>query len=345
MAADLVLVDLPDLETYAGFLSRFANWTLFQTPEWLRFLERDHAGRTRVIALRRGGEVVGLLPCRERRFGPARVLASPFSGWNTPHMGPVLQPDVASEEFFGALERLLDAEGISHCELSSLDQRLHDREGWSREVAGSYVAPLFADPERLLAGYTKSCRKTIRQAQRKGVEVSFTDELVFIDTYYRQLRDVFGKRRMVPTYAKTRVEALWDALKPSGRLLTACAKVGDRVIATRIDVVGNGTLHSFGSASDQAMLGYSPNEILRHHVMAWAGGHGLTTYDLCGGGDYKHKFNASMRQSVRLTRSPLWLRTGRNVMRRLVQWRNSLSFLRKGGSPSRQDPQEAAVED
>jgi CelD/BcsL family acetyltransferase involved in cellulose biosynthesis len=333
MAADLVLVELPDLETYASMLTRFAGWNLFQTPEWLRFLEREHPGRTRVMALEHGGEVVGLLPGRQRSIGPARVLASPFPGWNTPHMGPVLRPDIAPEEFFGALERFLEGEGIPHCEVSSPDPRLSHREGWSREVGGSYVAPLYADPEKLLAGYTKSCRKTIRQAERKGVEVSFTEERAFIDLYYDQLRAVFGKRRMVPTYARSRVMALWEALKPSGRLLTAWAKVEGRVIATRIDMVGNGTLHAFGSASDLAMLSYSPNEILRHYVMVWAGGHGLTTYDLCGGGDYKHKFNASLHTTVRLIRSPLWLRTCRSVLRRFVRWKNGVSFLRKGEPP------------
>jgi len=341
MAADLRLVDLPDLEAYARLLPRFAGWSLFQTPEWLRFLDGDHRGRTRVIAIERAGSVVGLLPCREQRIGPARALASPFPGWNTPHMGPVLEPDIEPGQFFDALEGFLDAEGISHCELSSLDQRMQHREGWSQEVGASYVAPLYADPEVLLAGYTKSCRKTIRQAERKGVVVSFTDDRAFIDLYYRQLREVFGKSRRVPTYDKSRVVALWDALKPSGRLLTAWARVGERVVATRLDMVGNATLHAFGSASDQTMLSYSPNELLRHHVMAWAGGQGLATYDLCGGGDYKHKFNASLRQSVRLIRSPLWLRTGRTVVRRLVRWRNSLSFFRGTGSPTRPESEEA----
>jgi len=327
MAADFQLTELPNLEAYDGLLRNIHGWSLFHTPEWLRFLDEAQPGRSVLLALQRGTEVVGLLPGREQKIGPIRIFASPFPGWTTPYMGPILQQGVSPLAFFSALEAYLTAHGFHHCELVSSNPDFQVHQGWSVERMMTFVAPLASDPEALKAGYTKSCRKTIRQAQNKGVLVEFTDDPAFIDIYYQQLHEVFAKRKMLPTYPKSRIEALWKHLKASNRLLTTWAKVDGRVIATRIDMVGNGVLHSFGSASDQTMLHCFPNEILRHHVMAWAGQHGCTHYDLCGGGYYKHKFNALPQVSFRLIHSSLWLRWGRSAMRRFVYLKNALAFV------------------
>jgi CelD/BcsL family acetyltransferase involved in cellulose biosynthesis len=313
---DLVIDDLREPGLYARLYARCPDWTLYHTPEWLDFLDAAVPGRRLELGIWRGPDLVGLFPARERQLGPFRLFASPMPGWNTAQMGPIWLVPVESEEFWAALERFLKARRFHHTELVSADPRLWDRPGWQREVGHTFLAPLDPDPKRLLAGFGKSCRKIVRRAQRLGVRTEFTEDEKFIDIYYGQLEEVFAKRNLRPTYSKERVRLLWRHLKPTGRLLTAWAILDGQVIATRIDLVGNARLHSFGSASHRPALKAFPNEALRYFVMAWAGRNGMTTFDMTGGGTYKTKFGGRLADEIRLIRSPAMLRLGR----RLARW-------------------------
>jgi CelD/BcsL family acetyltransferase involved in cellulose biosynthesis len=308
-------------ESYADLLRACRDWTLYHVPEWLAFLDDVAPGRRLELGIYRGGCLVGLLPGREVRIGPLRLFGSPMPGWCTEYMGPVWMGSAGDDDFFAALERYLADAGFHHAEISRPPPAFPPREGWATESGMAYQADLTPDGEAMMAGFTKSCRKSIRRAQRAGVTVSFTDDEKFIDIYYSQLQEVFAKRDQRPTYSLERVRSLWRHMRPTGRLLTAWASVDGEVIATRIDLVGKSRLRSFGSASRQTALHYCPNELLRYFVMAWAGKQGLETYEMTGGGYYKEKFGANPVEVVRFIRSPSWLRLARNAARWWVYWR------------------------
>jgi len=313
---------LASASQYAELLPRTRNWTLYQTAEWQSFLDRLAMGDRICLGLYEEDRLVGVMAAREVRKGPLRFLGSPLPGWNTPYMGFAwLASPPPQEVVLPAIARFARENGYGHVEVVGLETTFPPTPGWSEERAETWIAAIASDPEAVLASYSKSCRKSVRRGLRNGVEPELTDDESFVDIYYRQLEEVFGKRGWVPTYPKERVHALWETLKPTGRLLTAWARQGDRIIATRIDIVGNRMLHSFGSASSQETLRLTPNECLRYHVMSWASQNGIARYDMSGRGDYKEKFNGTLVAHTRYMRSSRLLRLARSSAKRYVYWR------------------------
>ena len=323
-------------EEYDRLLSSTRGWTLYHTPEWQDFLDEVVKGKRLILGIYHSRKLIGFMPAREVKIGPFRLLGSPLPGWNTPYMGPVLLQDVDPSGFLWSLSCFQSRYRYDHMELVSLNSRFEHDRGWKAEITQTRVSPLATDPVQLLRCFSKSCRKLVRRGQRCGVTVELTTSKEFVDIYYSQLREVFAKHNMVPTYPKERMLALWEHLKHTGRLLTSWAKVGGTIIATRIDMVGNGRLHSFGSASRQDSLHYYPNELLRCFVMAYAGQRQLTDYDMSGGNTYKAKFNAELVDMVRYIRSPNYLRALRTLARTWVYWRkgNALNW-RYGRTPTK----------
>jgi len=300
-------------QLYAEFVPLCADWTVYHTPEWLDFLDEFALGECEILGIYRDETLVGMLPGRKTKLGPLRLFGSPMPGWCTSYLGPVWREPVAAGEFQPAFVEFMRRERYHHVEILAHDYPMEASHGWTAESSHTIVAGLYSEPEAMLKSFGKSCRKDIHRAERAGVRVAFTDEERFIDIYYGQLEEVFNKQRRHPTYPIGRVRALWKHLKPTHRLLTSWAMIDDRVIATRIDMIGNGMLHSFGSASRQDSLRFYPNEILRFHVMSWAGQNGMREFDMSGRGDYKQKFNAVPRATVRLMYSARWLQMARNI--------------------------------
>ncbi|MCX5671447.1 MAG: GNAT family N-acetyltransferase [Planctomycetota bacterium] len=333
--AELTIDDLREPGLYESLYRQAEGWTLYHTPEWLRFLDATVPGERLDLGLYRADRLVGLMPARRRRVGPFRLFASPMAGWCTPYLGPIWLEPLEVEAFMAALQGFLKRRGFHHAEMCSLDPRLTQWPGWHRETTYTYVAPLDPDPDRLLAGFGKSCRKSVRRAEREGVRVEFAEDERFIDIYYGQLQEVFAKRNLRPTYAIDRVRTLWRCLRPAGRLLTSWAVWKGDVIATRVDMLGNKVLHSFGSASYQATLKLHPNELLRFFAMSWAGRNGFTHIDMSGGGAYKEKFNAELQEEPHLLLSSPLLRWARHLARKAF-------YLMKRGAARGSPPAEAA---
>lgn len=309
-------------EVYKQGWCHCPGWTVYHSPAWLEFLAEMGSGQTLMLGFYESGRIVGFLPGKLFDIGPLNLFGSPMPGWTTDYMGPIFLQQVDPDECSNAIIDFAQEYGIHHIEMVSRNGLFSPVTGWSSETAYTYIADLSKDPEALLGSFQKSCRKSIQRAVREGdMEVEFTEEEEFIPTFYGQLIEVFERQGLKPTYSINRLESLWSHLKPGKRLLTSWARLNGKPIATRIDLVGNGTLHSFGSASSQKFLGHHANEYLRYFVMISAAQQGLSQFDMSGGGSYKGKFNAVRTPQSRLIWSPAWLRAGRKALKQLSRLR------------------------
>lgn len=306
---------------YSELLLKTRGQTLYHSLEWLRFLDCSLPGKTIFLGLFDGRDPVGVLPARELKRYSVRIIASPMPGWTTPYMGPVWLEGADNGSFLSAFSRFMKDFGYYHGEVASRSEVLMPADGWKSENQVTWVAAINNNDEEILRSFSKSCQKSIKRSIREGVVTEFMDGEDFVDIYYRQLEEVFGKRDWRPTYDKQRVKNLWKTFKPTGRLLTSCAKIRNEVIATRIDIIGYDTMHSFGSASSQQHLKYYPNENLRYFSMCKAAELSIRKYDMSGGGKYKKKFNADQVDYLLHVRSPWWLMTVRGVMRKIAYLR------------------------
>jgi hypothetical protein len=93
--------------------------------------------------------------------------------------------------------------------------------------APTAVIDLSPDTDALFGAMASACRRNIRKADKSGVVIEEADpgDEAFADEFYNQLRDVFAKQNLVPTYSIERVRALIRHLAPAGRILLVRAVV------------------------------------------------------------------------------------------------------------------------
>lgn len=290
---DVSQVDWEELDSYA-------DRNVFQTREWLAFIEKTQDAKPVIAALSQDGNTVGFFTgLLIRRYG-VRILGSPFRGWTTSYMGFNLADGVSRR---AAVEALLPfafrSLGCMHVELRDRDLSLDDVErpgvhyALGADFTGNTVFEVDLRPteEELFARMSSACRRCIRKAKKVGVTIEEADDLGFADDYYAQLRDVFAKQSLVPTYDKGRVTELIRQLHPTGHLLLLRARNAEgRCIATGIFPATNRWMYFWGGASWRSDQILRPNEALMWHAMKYWKSRGVEICDLGGATDYKRKW-------------------------------------------------------
>jgi hypothetical protein len=136
-----------------------------------------------------------------------------------------------------------------------------------------------------------ACRRCIRKAEKSGVKIEEAHDLAFADEYYEQLKDVFAKQGLVPTYSVERVRSLVKHLEPSGNVLLIRARDGEgKCIATGIYPGFNKIAEFWGNASFRSHQNLRPNEACHWYALRYWKQRGATLYDWGGEGTYKEKY-------------------------------------------------------
>lgn len=275
-------------------LDSFADRTVFQTKEWVRFIAETQNATPLLARLSESGKVVGYFTgLTFSRFG-VKVLGSSFPGWTTPYMGFNLAAGVSRAEALAAVESAAwDQWKCLHMEIS--DPHFSGGEGQALGFATSYYTSYRTDltksEEELFQGMESACRRCVRKAEKSGVTIEEAHDLAFADQYYDQLKDVFAKQGLVPTYGVERVRALVRHLEPSGNVLLVRARDAEgKCIATGIFPGFNQIAEFWGNASYRANQNVRPNELIQWYVMRYWKKRGVQIYDWGGEGTYKEKY-------------------------------------------------------
>jgi hypothetical protein len=169
-----------------------------------------------------------------------------------------------------------------------------DRAGFRYRLLPTYEINLSPSESDLFAGLHSECRTCIRKATKSGVTIEQATDDDFADDYWRQLQDVFDKRKLMPCYGVDRVRALMRHLLPTGQLLLLRARDADgNCLATGIFPAANDTMHFWGGASWRSGQHLRPNELLQWHAMRYWRDRGITRYNMGGGGSYKRKYGGT----------------------------------------------------
>jgi hypothetical protein len=268
--------------------------TVCQSRAWLEFLEESQAGEAVVAELRSGTGIIGFFTgLLVRKFG-MRILGSPFPGWTTSYMGFSLAPGVSRRE---ALRELVpfcfDGLHCAHLELMDRELSLDDVSdlGLAHRVVSGFEIDLTRSEDELLRSMKSACRRCISKAARTGVTTEVAMDSAFADEYYAQLRDVFARQSLVPTYGIERVRALIRHILPTGELLLLRAREpGGTCIATGIFPGSRQLVYFWGGASWRKYQQFRPNEALQWHAICHWKRRGTLAYDMGGGGEYKRKY-------------------------------------------------------
>ena len=267
---------------------------VFQTREWLAYLEETQGGEPVVCAVKDGSADVGYFTGFLTRSYGMRMLGSPLPGWTTGYMGFNLEPGVSRGEAAAALVRYArESLGCAHVELRDRDLGVQDVDGdrFSVDRFTTFEVDLTRSEDEIFAGMASACRRAVRKAEKEGVVTEPASDAEFADDYYAQLVDVFAKQSLRPTYGVDRVRALIRHLQPSGRLLLVRARSpAGKCIATGIYPALGRSMYFWGGASWRENQILRPNEAVFWYAIRYWKERGVEAFDMGGGGEYKRKY-------------------------------------------------------
>jgi CelD/BcsL family acetyltransferase involved in cellulose biosynthesis len=305
----------------APAVEMFADYTVFQTAPWLRFLAQGQGAEIVAARIERGDECVGRFTGAIFRKAGLRVLGAPFPGSSTSYMGFNLIDGVPRQDALLAL-RHFAFRHLGCVYLEVMDRRLEPADvpaGFASTLLEGYEVDLTPNEDVLFAAFDPACRRNIRKSEREGVRVEqASDPTSFATEYYSQLTDVFAKQGLKPTYTEARVRALINTVHASGRLLLVRATRADGApIASAIFAAANDLSYFWGGASWREHQHLRPNEAVMWFAMRYWRARGITRFDFGGDGDYKKKYGGR-RIAVPWVRAALlpWMERFRELARR-----------------------------
>lgn len=288
-------------------LDGFADRTVFQTREWLSFIAETQQAVPVVAELREQGKLLGYFSgLTVTRFG-VKILGSSFPGWTTPYIGFNLVPGASRTAALAAVEKMA-WENLKCLHMEVSDPFFGDNDGeelgFARQFYTSYRTDLTKSEDALFNSMDSACRRCVRKAEKSGVVIEEAQDAGFADEYYEQLKDVFAKQSLLPTYDVHRVRSLVKHMQPTGRVLLVRARDPEgKCIASGIFPGFNKIVEFWGNASFRSSQNLRPNEALQWYVMRYWKRRGAEIYDWGGEGTYKEKYGCKAHQVPWLTKS------------------------------------------
>jgi hypothetical protein len=336
--ADTMLTFEPfqgSLDDWGPILATFSDAEIFQTPAWMRFIADSHNAVPIIAVLRDGNDVAGYFAGLKIRKLGLSILGSPFVGWSTDFMGVRLSKAVPKAAVMQALLKYAFNElGCIHVEFADRQFAPEDVAGlgFDCDVHSGYILDLTPDENAIYQQMSaKSCRYCIRKSAKEGVVIEEAFDEGFADDYYAQLKDVFAKQGLVPTYDADRTRLLIKHLLPTGNLLLLRAR------DTRGDCIGTGIFlginryaYFWGNASWRQHQHLCPNEALHWYAMRYWKRRGMECYDFCGGGDYKRKYGgAEVNRYVLQKSKHRWVASSRKLAFRMFKLKQRIQGVGK----------------
>jgi hypothetical protein len=299
------LVDLKSVDWAA--LDTFEDRTVFQTREWLSFIAESQNATPIVTELSEDGKGVGYFSGLVFSKMGVRVLGSSFPGWTTPYIGFNLVAGASRASALAAVEQFAwQTLKCLHMEVSDPCFTVEDGQelGFACQFYTSYRTDLTKTEDELFNSMDSACRRCVRKAEKSGVLIEEAHDAEFAAEYYDQLKDVFAKQGLVPTYKLDRVRALVKHLAPTGRILLLRARDPEgKCIATGIFPGFNKIAEFWGNASFRSSQAFRPNEAIQWYVMRHWKRRGVEVYDWGGEGTYKEKYGCTVHKVPWFTKS------------------------------------------
>ncbi len=276
------------------YLDSLQDRKIFQTLPWLKFVAKTQNAEPVIASIRDNNQILGYFTgLIIKKFG-FKILGSPFQGWTTAYMGFNLLPGTSRHMVIEPLIHFVFKElKCVHFEIMDRNMTLEDCGGlgFEHRLFSGFEIDLTQKEDVLFANMEDSCRRCIRKAIKCGLTIEEATDINFADDYYSQLKDVFAKQSLVPTYEIERVRELIKHIYPTGMLLLLRARNPDGVcIATGMFPAMNHTMYFWGGASWRECQTLRPNESIQWYAIKYWKNRGVRFYDMMGKAEYKRKY-------------------------------------------------------
>ena len=274
-------------------LDKFGDRNIYQTKSWIDFISKTQNGEPIIIEIYDNDKLAGYFSGLIVKKLGFKILGSPLRGWTTSYMGFILKNKLNATEILKEFIPFVFYKlKCIHFEIMDKNITIENckEHNLKYEVFSSFEIDLFGNVEENFYKLSKNCRRDVRRAERNGVIVKITNNKDFALNYYNQLKDVFKKQSLNPTYSAERVELLIQSFYNSDNLfLFKAFNDKHECIATGIFPNFNGKMFFFGGASLRKFQKLLPNEALIWYAMKYGIENNIHTFDM-GGGHYKRKY-------------------------------------------------------
>lgn len=293
------VVDLNTIDTKV--FNDFPHKSVNTTKEWIEFIAEDSSAIPYTVRITHGETLEGFFSSLiVKKFG-LKIVGSPFPGWSTVYMGlDVYDHEQKAEILKELIPFVMKNTKCVYLQICDRDFKAEELEPIRKEYGGTIE---FGDTLELgIEGddalqYKKmksDCRNFIKQFERRGAVIEEAEPTeAFAEEYYEQLKDVFAKQDLVPTYTVDKVKCLLKHLSKTGNIY--CLRVKDpegTPIATSIFPGFNHKMFFWGGASLRPFQQYRPNEYMIYKAMHYWRERGCVEFDMVGNRAYKKKFGA-----------------------------------------------------
>jgi CelD/BcsL family acetyltransferase involved in cellulose biosynthesis len=294
----------------------------FSTPAWFStWWAAFGRGQLELVALRRGGELVAVLPLA-RRYGVRRALTN----WHTPEFRfPVADADaltMLAGRLLGAtrLPVLLGMLTAGTREMNALKSAAAAAGVWTivRPVERSPFVAIDGDWEEYEATLPSSRRRELRRRRRRLMErgelaLEIADGSERLEELLREGFTVerSGWKAAEGTAIDSRHDTLdfytriasWAAARGSLRL--AFLRLDGRAIAFHFTIDDDSTAYQLKGGYEPALRAFAPGTLLIHEMLAWAFARGLRSYEFLGADEsFKLDWTSQVRERLVLQAFP-----------------------------------------
>ena len=280
--------------------------TIYKTSSWFKFLNRWKKITPIVIEISTY-DILGYFVGELIQKG-VKILGSPFEGIGTGHQGLSMLKETSAHDRIEIYKQLsswvFENKIASYIQIEDYELTMSDMDGADFMFDGhdGYMIDLIQTEDALHKNlHQKSCRYAINKSIKSGISIrETTDTTRFVEVYYDQLLEVFKKQGLTPTYDKSCVSALVEALYPDNILLLEAITAEGDIAATGLFPGDKNMAIFWGGASYQRFQKFCPNEPLIWEAIKIWKERGTKVFDMCGVRPYKLKFGPVLYTKPRI---------------------------------------------
>ena len=303
-----------ELKTWDALIEASPYGTIFHTLDWLRIAEKHTNSKLYPLIGVKGEEIIGAFPVFYKNQGPLKMVFSPPPKTAIPYMGPVLigydqlgqaKKDSLVIEFYTQLDKFINE--IKHHYSSFMftphldDCRPFKWLGYQVEPMYNYILDISTGMPNLESNFTYRTRKSIEQAEKKGIKVEFGSKKE-LQILYDMLHDRYADQGKTLPISKKYLLDVCDRFFPNnlkvfilvhqdnivGGVIKLCYK--DRII----DWVGHPKTNLLGAG-----------DFLHRETMKWGVENKYHYYEFIGANTpsisrFKSKFNPSLHVNFKV---------------------------------------------
>ena len=318
------------------------NRSPFHHPAWFNCVSKGVDFKIFIVVIHEGDELVAALPGFHTSRGFIKLFGSPLPGSMTSYLGPVGLIEFNNEAVFEELIPNLNNFVKKHLKTSFFRITVRDASqnfplelssDWEQERPRSYRLNLIQGEEELWKGVKSDCRRNIKKARQKQIEiVPFNDAKMF----FFILEQTLMRHGTTSWHRERFFQLLLSELVPRDLMWAWGAKYQGEIIAAGLFFHDENEMH-FLSGASLPNYGNLPTSYLLHwHAILTASEAGLRIYNseasLIPSIDrFKQSFRPELERRHTFIWSPKYSRVAKKIyVSSSLQWRRIKSKLEKG---------------